>query len=247
MKIDTDLFASLLFPEPCTICGEPLTPSEHPGICRTCAEPVLTAKCRRCGAPNRSYVKRCSNCLNREIFYDEMIYPGLYSGGYAVIVKKAKNNPDSPYGKFLLRRIQEVIVRFLTQIIPESDHREKFILTFIPPDPARRVFSPYLPDYLWRNLKLKKYLKPRLEIKKEKLLRKIASTPAQKELPREKRLENLVGKFKAKHNLSGEKILLLDDVATTGSTLNEGARALKEAGASRIVAIPAAFSYDPYI
>ncbi len=64
-------------------------------------------------------------------------------------------------------------------------------------------------------------------------LRKIRFTPAQAVLSREERRGNLAGAFEARP-LSGERILLVDDVLTTGATLEECARACLRAGAGSV-------------
>jgi len=52
----------------------------------------------------------------------------------------------------------------------------------------------------------------------------------QKELGRQERAENLAGSLRARHPLDGRRVLLVDDVVTTGSTLLEARRAIREAG-----------------
>jgi len=70
-------------------------------------------------------------------------------------------------------------------------------------------------------------------------LAKIKETPPQMELEGEARKENVRGVFLVKNNelIRGRKILLVDDVYTTGSTMKEAAKVLKEAGAKKIVGI----------
>ncbi len=67
----------------------------------------------------------------------------------------------------------------------------------------------------------------------EKVLHKVMETPAQSSLNRKERLSNVEGAYEAdgKH-VKGKRILLIDDVYTTGSTLNECAKALRLAGAT---------------
>lgn len=63
-----------------------------------------------------------------------------------------------------------------------------------------------------------------------------ASARDQRDLGREERAENLSGTMRAVDDLSGARLLLVDDVATTGSSLAEGARALLARGASSVTA-----------
>lgn len=68
------------------------------------------------------------------------------------------------------------------------------------------------------------------------ILKKIRHTVSQTKLDRSKRLKNLAGCFEASSVCSGRNIILLDDVATTGSTIEEAEKALKSAGARRVIA-----------
>lgn len=78
-------------------------------------------------------------------------------------------------------------------------------------------------------------------------LLRIGQGPDQHELPREQRLHNLQGTFVAhpQHaaRLSGARVLLVDDVSTTGATLQAGARALLQAGAQRVSGL--VFAHTP--
>lgn len=100
------------------------------------------------------------------------------------------------------------------------------LLTFVPPDPQRGLQRGYhLPKLLALDLAKK------LKITCLDLTYKVFSTPSQSLLQRDLRLKNLVNVFKLKPvNLdlnNFEKIYILDDVLTTGTTLNEVAKTIK--------------------
>jgi ComF family protein len=71
-------------------------------------------------------------------------------------------------------------------------------------------------------------------------LTRIRNTPSQTRLARSRRVRNVSGAFRARNRALPGRIWLVDDVVTTGSTLREAARALRRAGAHRIVAVCAA-------
>lgn len=63
-----------------------------------------------------------------------------------------------------------------------------------------------------------------------RMLRHARSSHHQKHLGRVERAENLAGSLAARHALDGRRVLLVDDVVTTGATLLEAARAIRAAG-----------------
>ncbi len=65
-------------------------------------------------------------------------------------------------------------------------------------------------------------------------LRRVRPTRAQATLPGRLRREAILGAFRADGELDGARVLLVDDVLTTGTTASECARVLREAGASRV-------------
>lgn len=75
-------------------------------------------------------------------------------------------------------------------------------------------------------------------------LRRIRKVPPQVGLPRGERVKNVAGVFEiaASHvsNINGRRVLLIDDVLTTGATLNDCARALMKSGADKVVALTVA-------
>jgi ComF family protein len=64
--------------------------------------------------------------------------------------------------------------------------------------------------------------------------RRVKDTTPQAELPYEERAKNIRGAFACGVDLSGKRVAVLDDVMTTGATLNELAKVLKRAGAVRV-------------
>ena len=75
-----------------------------------------------------------------------------------------------------------------------------------------------------------------LKLEKNLLIRKKETQP-QVDLTKEKRKENLKNAFKTTRKIEKEKILLVDDVYTSGATLQEAAKTLKEKGAQTIIGV----------
>lgn len=100
----------------------------------------------------------------------------------------------------------------------------------IPSDPGRKQDRPYSPVHLITRQAAQELSLPLLS-----RLRKIRTTQPQMELGFEERHYNLREAFQADPvQTTGKKLLLIDDVVTTGSTASEAAKALREAGAKRV-------------
>lgn len=72
------------------------------------------------------------------------------------------------------------------------------------------------------------------------LLKKVRPTPQQKWLSGDEREKNLRRAFKAAPEAAGRRIILVDDICTSGATLSACARVLKKAGAAKVFAVTAA-------
>jgi ComF family protein len=72
------------------------------------------------------------------------------------------------------------------------------------------------------------------------LCRRVRETPPQAALPWKARAANVRGAFVAESAAGGLRVAVIDDVATTGATLNEVSRVLKHAGTARVVCLSAA-------
>ena len=101
-----------------------------------------------------------------------------------------------------------------------------------PTDYRRRGFD--------QAARLARRLAEQLELPYLPLLRKLYRTRPQKELPSVQRSGNLLGVFDVTQPMEGKRILLVDDLITTGATLDECAKMLKLYGAAEVYAVTAA-------
>lgn len=86
------------------------------------------------------------------------------------------------------------------------------------------------------------------EVRPEQLLQKITDNPAQSGLTEEAaRRANVLGVYEAAEpeRIQGDRILLVDDICTTGATLAECARTLRDAGAADVMCVCAALARHP--
>jgi len=225
-----NFFIDLLFPKHCTSCGK-----EGTFLCQDCfslVEPNPYQYCL-CAKPQRVMGKgKCGRCRNRYL-------SGLYSAAtfkQEILKNCIHKFKYSPYLKDLAYPLAYLIIlHFETlkkKLPPDS------ILVPVPLFPKKereRGFN--------QSEEISKIISRawQIELASGNLV-KIKNTAAQAGLSKEKRGENLQGAFQLKNGsaVKGKTIYLVDDVYTTGATMEECARTLKEAGANQVWGITAA-------
>ncbi|WP_291009565.1 ComF family protein [Hydrogenophaga sp.] len=109
----------------------------------------------------------------------------------------------------------------------------------VPLRPARLASRGY--NQAWELVKALRTLQPDAPAGLADALVRLSDAPDQHSLPREQRLRNLRGAFAAHPDhvvhLQGRRVLLVDDVSTTGTTLRSAAMALRQAGAMEVNAL----------
>ncbi len=213
---------ALLYPPRCFLCDKPL-PEPDP-ICEECAdglERFRGALCVVCGAPVPPGIDLCRGCAvePRPFAYARAVGP--YRGGLRTLVLGLK------YGG------EYALARFLAGLIAEALPEGADLIAYVPRDPARRRHH-HAAELLARELSR------RTGIPMGQLLRKTRSTPPQVSLTHEERRENVQGAFAARRKGKGERVVLVDDVYTTGTTVSECAAALIEAGFGEVSVLTAA-------
>ncbi|OGQ57819.1 MAG: hypothetical protein A3I75_04275 [Deltaproteobacteria bacterium RIFCSPLOWO2_02_FULL_50_16] len=214
-----------IFPRRCLLCyrvphdaWEDLCPSCVSNIhrlrlphCTCCAKPFE--------APGEYHL--CGDCLKHPKAFRKLFTGGEYGGSLKDLIH---------LGKFSEREdVLRPLVRFLLQQDRVGFAPEDYdLLTCIPTTPRRlRQKGLHLAARLVQTLG-KIYRLPVDPFG----LRKVRETPLQFELNERERWKNLKGVFQTSSNFKKgiKKVLLVDDVYTTGATLHEGAMALKKAG-----------------
>lgn len=133
-----------------------------------------------------------------------------------------------------IRGLAKPLAELLSRLsIPESD-----LVIPVPPDRERLKKREFNHTSLIAK-EISRILSLPLELNG---LIKIKTTPQQIGLRREERLKNLRKAFRAEKNFSGKRILLIDDVITTGTTASECARELRRAGAKEVYLLAVARS-----
>lgn len=220
---------SVLFPAniKCIICGDDLKEVQSIEICDKCKcklnQIAENQACACCGAPVVGEAKLCLNCKSEPRDFDISRSVFVYEDEIAKLIAGLKFN-NKPY-------ISRTLGRYLANLYKELGWEVDLIVP-VPMTEARKK---------WRGYNQAELLAQEvsdainIDINTETLV-KIKETDEQKELSLNERRKNLRQAFKVidKYPIKGKRILLIDDVMTTGSTADACAMALKKAHASRV-------------
>lgn len=164
----------------------------------------------------------CSNCKKsinfiREPYQEEIISYGYYGGVLKELILKFKYKNDFTAG--------DILAELLEEYIEEKFDYKEYIIAYIPlskKSKKARGFNQC--EYIARRIA------GNLEIEAVELLIKVKETKEQKKLKKDERFENIRGAFGVKKgiNIRNKKIILIDDVTTTGATLKEAGELLKK-------------------
>ena len=226
---------SLLYPPVCTICGTSIRAAEY--LCDQCeakAVRISAPFCEKCSEPFDGSIKgafTCANCAHRTIYFEAAVAAYRGRGIVRQIVHEFK------YGRHI--HLRHLVARCLHAAL--DDERLcgcRFdVLVPVPLHPARQRERGFNQASLLVEL-----LSAQTAIPPKPLLERTRYTTTQTALDRSERMENLHNAFRLRKNANvrGLRVLLVDDVLTTGSTLNECARILKRASAFSVHAATAA-------
>ncbi|EOS25748.1 comF family protein [Lachnospiraceae bacterium 3-1] len=231
LKIEKEDFLHLLFPPRCPFCDEVLFHSLFAkgelicGECKHKLEYVREPACSRCGKPLEDERQEyCYDCGRKTFEYTQGKALWVYKG----IVR------DSLY-RFKYHNRQEYAEYYSSELIREyGEWINKCNIQAVVPIPLskKRLRQRGFNQAALVARKIGK--KMNLPVFCDVLLR-IKDTKAQKELNDEERKNNLKRAFKTRTNkVQLDHILLIDDIYTTGSTMNEAAKELKRAGVEKI-------------
>ena len=215
----------LLYPGRCPVCHRILADRKLL-VCPACAarlKPYLGPGCMKCGKPVGEAEEYCPECASRNRFFTEGRGIYLYDSVMRASMVRYKYYGCREYGDFyaaaLVRYGEKEIRRWKPDLlIPIPLHPSK---------QRKRGFNQA--EYLARRLG------ERLKIPVASgLLRKTRRTRSQKKLDSRERRENLKGAFETTERADGLAVLLIDDVYTTGSTMDAAAECLRNAGAAKV-------------
>lgn len=169
----------------------------------------------------------CHDCRHMRHYFDEGTALWLHKPPVNLSIYQFKFHNQRSFGKYY---VSEIVSEYLDTL---AGWRTDMIIP-IPLHPARYRNR----GYNQAEVLAKELGKVLGILTEESILIRTQKTDPQKKLAPGKRRRNLSGAFsvmeKRKNLLEGRKILLVDDIYTTGSTIDEAARVLKKAGAEKV-------------
>jgi predicted amidophosphoribosyltransferase len=205
----------LVLPSCCAGCGVP-----GASLCERCLASIVRIGppvCERCGCPGAWPVRRCVECTGRRLGFVRARAAIVYDGRVRPLVSAWKERGRRDLVQPFAALVEEVVAR------PEAD-----VVTFVPGDRERGRARGHVPA-----ARLARALGDRWDLPTDGLLARSGPSTRQAGLPRAQRRANVRGLFVARRDVGG-RIVLVDDVYTTGATAAACATALRRAGARSV-------------
>lgn len=235
-----DALVSVFFPAGCRICDRLLTGASRVPICDECLAsfaPVPESACEVCGRPLLIMARReaqpllCPACQDRTYAFDRARSFALYEDALVRAILLLKFEQVTPLGAWFAERLAQLVRRAgdalaADVVVPVPLHRER---------ERERGYN--------QAALLSKPLAKRLRLPhKAVLLMRTRARPDKRILSLEERWESVRGAFATRpgSQVDNLRVLLVDDVLTTGATLDACARALREAGAKSVIGLTVA-------
>ena len=224
------MILKILFPEgySCVCCGNEIFDKEN-GVCESCEKPlpyITGAICSHCGEPLVSDGYYCKKCKGKKFIYNRAVSVFEFKDNARNLILGLKYNNN----KYLAKPLGKMLADLYTKSLMFAD-----IIVPVPLCNKRLTERKFNQAELIANELAKNV---NVEIRNDILFR-VKNTPTQTELNYTERQNNLKDAFKVKNKklIKDKVVLIVDDVITTGATVTECARVLKQAGAKEVCVI----------
>jgi len=221
----------LLFPSVCQICRQARASAQEGYVCQGCSKSVrfLTPPfCERCGLPFEGSITglfECSNCCDTDFGFNSARSAVQANDVVLEAIHRFKYNRAMWFEPFLA----DLLIRAASEDLSADDWD---VLVPVPLHPTRRREREFN-----QAERLAKHLGKELNLPVERSwLRRVQRTHTQTTLTRSQRAGNVRKAFAIKPGLKldGQRIVLIDDVFTTGATTSACAHTLRAAGAGDV-------------
>jgi ComF family protein len=218
LRLNAKHLLSLLFKQNCALCAAP-THSEL-SVCHACINDLPLAtnpSCPQCGLSTQGDI--CGKCIKQKPHYDAT--HALFTYAYPV---------DALLQHYKYHHALYLSQTFAQLLSAKMQSNDIDLIIAMPLHPNRikeRGFN--------QSLEVAKIMATKQQIALDRAsCSRIKNTPPQASLPLKNRLKNMKDAFRCNQSLTGKHIALIDDVMTTGASLNELAKTIKKAGAYKV-------------
>tara|TARA_R110001583_G_scaffold143357_2_gene295496 strand:- start:2930 stop:3682 length:753 start_codon:yes stop_codon:yes gene_type:complete len=220
-------FIEHLLPAQCLVCA---LASNNKLICSYCEKKILSPRqfCLHCALPLNQTADYCGDCLQKDYLFDQIHAIGDYKKPLSTLIKQLKYQQQLIAGELLAELlIKSVLCRYTKQQLSTFDY-----LLAVPLHPKKLRLRGFNQAQIIANSLHKALSIPVLE----NYITRSKNTMAQEGLSISKRRKNLAGAFattpNATQKIAGKNIIIIDDVVTTGATMNSICKCLKKKGAN---------------
>lgn len=230
-KAISDVALGFIYPNVCQICGAERATSAEGFVCARCrlkARFIEPPFCRRCGLPFDGALTtafECANCRDMELHFSFARSAVSASGMVLEVIHRYKYQRALWFEPFLA----DLLVR---RAWPELREQRWNWIVPVPLHPAKKRQREFN-----QAERLAQHLSAVTKIPTDStLLKRIVATRTQTKLTRQQRAENMRNAFAMRNGrkLNGQRILVFDDVFTTGATTDACAKVLRSAGAEEV-------------
>jgi ComF family protein len=227
-----DYILEWIFPPACMACRQliPLTDRRRISLklCEHCLdlfEPLKPPVCNLCGGPVKTGIPVCSYCKNRKFYFEYNRASYLYDELMRDLIHEIKFRNRKNYAAAL--------GRLWAEACKADDFGDVFCLVPIPLHKTKERERGFNQAEVLGKPLSEYFDVPMIT----GLLTRTRHTLPQSGLSPRGRMENVAGVFQInpKYKIDGKKIVLIDDIYTTGASLNEAAKILMEHGAGQII------------
>lgn len=206
----------------CNLCDKEVFNGED--FCEKCSSEIYEIKnrCNHCGRKTPFMVNYCESCKDKNLDFDMARSLYDYSGNIPKIIHNFKYNEKPYLAQIFARKLKEIYFKeFITAdiiiCVPMTEKAER-----------KRGYN--------QSELLAKYLSSEIGVEySSKVCKKVKDTDRQATLNVTERAKNLQGAFKVyKEEIVGKSVLIVDDVLTTGATVNGISKLLKKKGANQV-------------
>lgn len=217
---------NIVYPNKCPLCGKVLEINEL--VCKKCESELKYIRepiCKKCGKQLcEEEEEYCGDCKGRVHYFDSGIGVFAYTGAIKRAIYEFKYKDMKVYGRFFGKKMAEYAKEYI-------NHWDADVIIPVPVSKKKYLKRGYNQAEI-----LAKELAKHCDVSMDPtVLYRCKDTKPQKEMTRENRKKNLENAFIISGNVvKYNKVILVDDIYTTGSTMDECAKALKSSGVNEV-------------